>query len=996
MDDIGADDAALMEELPPGAVAEPDEEPPTELHQWKTKYELLRERHDKLKADRAKFVEKAGRLAKKVAIQDDFLKVEGAGGGSRGRQLEILQTELDRRDRENALLKRKLGRAALQAKDAPSLSQYLDAANPAARFGAAHRPRSPARPGSLSTEAARLVALEGELAKLKAKQRSDQTDLRRTREELVRLGKMNQALRANSKRARKERVDIARAGAYADASALAAEQRGALDDYKLNAEKRVAPDDYKLNAPRQPDPVMKFSNPASMLAGAGPSGPATPSAVEHTFGGTRLVEDALRRAAAEVEGPSPRASAAATGAGGAFAVGAKVEARHRGGKKYYGGVIARDHGDGTYDIDYDDGEKEAHVAEALVEPWPRASALPSRSPPRASGPPPVAAAPPELAELATLLKQTIASSSGGDAARDLEAQLAAARDELRLAKLGGGAVPRELHDDAVNRLEESQTTIKKLREALLDAQRQLEAATANDDELRRLRRDLADAEDELARLRRTPATDGAAAAADRRADEYRVLYDEAKVVAMEFEMRYFRDRDDAGAAAYAAGRAAGAARRAPAAAEPAAAKKPAVAPLALAPTTPAPAPAPARPAPPASFRRRLCVVRNCRVRLRQALPGHNDFEPKDGRGAALQIGARLPYLLCVRVANHHWSKDREPVDVFAFWAWLDGSCGWVTGLHEVGGGADERGSTLGWATGRVAPSLVPCTGQLAVKDGFRRDLRPKAIVACDDLERTVLSAEGWQADAPAALVDARMDAKTGDGLRYANCEAAEHPKGSGTVWLSYAVVARAPSKCCPAPAGQCGRDPPQERLGRWLWVRLDDAAAPRPVSAPGDALVLNRSLGVFPAAWPPAPPLSPRPPGDTAEQRLWALLDHAVSFARSALDVVHRANAVVVAERELRGPSVDARDAALAALAVAADEAAPPEGADALRALEAALAERARGEIGAAAARLFSVLRAWLHRRFKEGLDVDDPPPPAPAPVAEEEEEGVSRLWWVG
>ena len=123
----------------------------------------------------------------------------------------------------------------------------------------------------MSTEAARLVALEGELAKLKAKQRSDQTDLRRTREELVRLGKMNQALRANSKRARKERVDIARAGAYADASALAAEQRG-------------APDDVRRHVP--PDPAMKFSNPASMLAGAGPGGPATPSAVEaplHSF-----------------------------------------------------------------------------------------------------------------------------------------------------------------------------------------------------------------------------------------------------------------------------------------------------------------------------------------------------------------------------------------------------------------------------------------------------------------------------------------------------------------------------------------------------------------------------------------------------------------------------------------------------------------------------------------------------------------------------------------
>ncbi|KAH8071320.1 ATP-dependent DNA helicase [Aureococcus anophagefferens] len=475
---------------------------------------------------------------------------------------------------------------------------------------------------------------------------------------------MNQALRANSKRARRERVDIARAGAYADASALAAEQRGASDDVRRHV---------------PPDPVMKFSNPASMLAGAGPA--AAPSAVEHTFGG----------------------------------------------------------------------------AEATF----------------------------------------------------------GARD----------AAPR---------------------------------------------------------------------AADRRADERRVLYDEAKVVAMEFEMRYFRDRDD----------------------KPAVAKKPAVAPRARADDARARAGAPgaARVVPAAALRR---------AKLPRApppgRPGHNDFEPKDGRGARSKSAPGCPTPR-VRVANHP-VQDREPVGVFAFWAWLDGSCGWVTGLHEVGGGADERGSTLGWATGRVAPSLVPCTGQLAVKDGFRRDLRPESIVACDDLERTVLSAEGWQADAPAALVDARMDAKTGDGLRYANCEAAEHPKGSGTVWLSYAVVARAPSKCCPAPAGQCGRDPPQERLGRWLWVRLDDAAA-RPVSAP-EALVLDRS---------------------SASSRGLA--------ARAALSPRPR------------------RHGGAAALG--------------------ARSRSARGD--RRAARLFSVLRAWLHRRFKEGLDVDDPPPPAPAPVAEEEEEGVSRL----
>ena len=61
------------------------------------------------------------------------------------------------------------------------------------------------------------------------------------------------------------------------------------------------------------------------------------------------------------------AAPAATGTGGAFAVGAKVEARYRGKSKYYAGVIATDNGDGTYNIDYDDGEKETKVAEALIK-----------------------------------------------------------------------------------------------------------------------------------------------------------------------------------------------------------------------------------------------------------------------------------------------------------------------------------------------------------------------------------------------------------------------------------------------------------------------------------------------------------------------------------------------------------------------------------------------------------------------------------------------------
>ncbi|KAK7247647.1 hypothetical protein SO694_00125033 [Aureococcus anophagefferens] len=61
-----------------------------------------------------------------------------------------------------------------------------------------------------------------------------------------------------------------------------------------------------------------------------------------------------------------RGGAATSGSGGAFAVGAEVEARYRGKSKYYPGKIAKDNGDGTYNIDYDDGEKESDVAEALI------------------------------------------------------------------------------------------------------------------------------------------------------------------------------------------------------------------------------------------------------------------------------------------------------------------------------------------------------------------------------------------------------------------------------------------------------------------------------------------------------------------------------------------------------------------------------------------------------------------------------------------------------
>merc|ERR1712054_218303 len=54
------------------------------------------------------------------------------------------------------------------------------------------------------------------------------------------------------------------------------------------------------------------------------------------------------------------------GGGGRLREGDKVEARYRGKSRYYPGKISRDHGNGTYDIDYNDGERETRVSEELI------------------------------------------------------------------------------------------------------------------------------------------------------------------------------------------------------------------------------------------------------------------------------------------------------------------------------------------------------------------------------------------------------------------------------------------------------------------------------------------------------------------------------------------------------------------------------------------------------------------------------------------------------
>ena len=56
-----------------------------------------------------------------------------------------------------------------------------------------------------------------------------------------------------------------------------------------------------------------------------------------------------------------------------FSEGDKVEARYRGREKWYPGKIDRDHCDGTYDILYDDGEKETKVQADLIRIKPESS-----------------------------------------------------------------------------------------------------------------------------------------------------------------------------------------------------------------------------------------------------------------------------------------------------------------------------------------------------------------------------------------------------------------------------------------------------------------------------------------------------------------------------------------------------------------------------------------------------------------------------------------------
>ena len=78
-------------------------------------------------------------------------------------------------------------------------------------------------------------------------------------------------------------------------------------------------------------------------------------------------EQETRVAAELIDGGDDGAGSRSPRRGARLRVGSKVKARYRGRSKYYPGKISRDRGDGTYDIDYDDGEQETRVAAELID-----------------------------------------------------------------------------------------------------------------------------------------------------------------------------------------------------------------------------------------------------------------------------------------------------------------------------------------------------------------------------------------------------------------------------------------------------------------------------------------------------------------------------------------------------------------------------------------------------------------------------------------------------
>ena len=78
-----------------------------------------------------------------------------------------------------------------------------------------------------------------------------------------------------------------------------------------------------------------------------------------------MAEDLIR--ALEEAAPAPAAAAAEEATSGGFEAGMQVLARYKGKKKWYPGTVMKRNDDGTYEIMYDDGDKESGVSADFVK-----------------------------------------------------------------------------------------------------------------------------------------------------------------------------------------------------------------------------------------------------------------------------------------------------------------------------------------------------------------------------------------------------------------------------------------------------------------------------------------------------------------------------------------------------------------------------------------------------------------------------------------------------
>ena len=135
---------------------------------------------------------------------------------------------------------------------------------------------------------------------------------------------------------------VEREASPARSEASAAKKRDASPEREPESPKREA-----SPAPREDSPAKRDASPAKR--DASPEREASPA---------KRDASPEREASLETE-PAKKP-------GGAFAVGAKCEARYKGKKRFYPGRVDADNGDGTYVIKYDDDEVESNVAEELI------------------------------------------------------------------------------------------------------------------------------------------------------------------------------------------------------------------------------------------------------------------------------------------------------------------------------------------------------------------------------------------------------------------------------------------------------------------------------------------------------------------------------------------------------------------------------------------------------------------------------------------------------